>query len=546
MRRVLGLSLCILLTAVMLAASRPAAAHAVLLGSTPKAGEQLGTPPKDLTLNFNENVGPIFFKVLDKAGKEVGKPGEIQLDGNNLHMTLSEDLPNGTYVLTYRVVSADTHPVGATFLFAVGEPVAAAANVKAGEGAGASGWTAAVAINRLALYVFMTLAAGAALFAVGMTVPPAAHQAGARLGFFAAAIAAIAYVMSIGLGGAEMVMGGPSVLLSGQSWRQGSGTTLMPSALIGVPAMLLLMFGLRAGANNSTPALLLGAVLGIASFLVTGHAATAAPVWLMATMVGIHLACAAFWLGALRPLYVTSHDAPVAEAGLAMTRFSSRAVLSVAAVFASGLVITWVQVESPKAMIETAYGVRLTAKLALFFGLLALAAYNKLVLTPALDRANPAAASGLRKTITIEYLTYILILAAAVSLTLTSPPRAINAGGTGGVAGMAQDQGFKTTVKADGYSADVDVTPGKTGENMFMITVRDNSGAAIKLESMDMMLALPTAGIADVEKTGQAAGPEMWHFMVGETIIPGEWEVKARAFVNAFDKVDFEFKVPIK
>ena len=149
MRRVLGLSLCILLTAVMLAASRPAAAHAVLLGSTPKAGEQLGTPPKDLTLNFNENVGPIFFKVLDKAGKEVGKPGEIQLDGNNLHMTLSEDLPNGTYVLTYRVVSADTHPVGATFLFAVGEPVAAAADVKAGEGAGASGWTAAVAINRL-------------------------------------------------------------------------------------------------------------------------------------------------------------------------------------------------------------------------------------------------------------------------------------------------------------------------------------------------------------------------------------------------------------
>ena len=99
-------------------------AHAVLLGSTPKASEVLPESPKELVLNFNEQVGPIFFKVLDKTGKEVGTPGEIVADGNNLKMTLTEALPNGTYVLTYRVISADTHPVGTTFGFSVGEPMA--------------------------------------------------------------------------------------------------------------------------------------------------------------------------------------------------------------------------------------------------------------------------------------------------------------------------------------------------------------------------------------------------------------------------------------
>jgi copper transport protein len=527
----------------LLALPHAAHAHAVLLGSTPKAGEQLMDSPKELTLNFNENVGPIFFKVLDKSGKEVGAPGEIRLDGNNLHMTLGETLPNGTYVLTYRVVSADTHPVGATFLFAVGEAVAAASDMKAEGSGGASGWTVAVALNRLALYLGMTLAAGAALFALAMTVPSDAQAANARLGFAAAAVAFAAYVLAIGLGGAEMVMGGPSVLLSAQPWRQGGGTTLLPSAAIGLPAMVLLMIAFR---RPAPPAALLaiGAALAIGSFLVTGHAATAAPVWLMATMVAVHLACAAFWLGALRPLYVTARSASIAEAGLAMTRFSGRAIVTVAALFASGVVLTWVQVEGIKGMIGTDYGQRLTVKIALFFALLALAAFNKLVLTPAMERAEARAAAGLRRTIFVEYVLYVLILAAAVSLTLTSPPRALNAGGAAAAA-MASE-GFKTTVQAEGYRADVEVTPAKTGENMFMITVRDKSGAALKLESMDMTLALPAAGIAEVEKKGQAAGPEMWHFMVGETIIPGEWEVKARAFVNAFDKVDFEFKVPIK
>ena len=38
----------------------------------------------------------------------------------------------------------------------------------------------------------------------------------------------------------------------------------------------------------------------------------------------------------------------------------------------------------------------------------------------------------------------------------------------------------------------------------------------------------------------------MWHIMVPEMIVPGTWDVKIEAFLNGFDKVEFESQVPIK
>src|SRR5687768_5055948 len=45
--------------------STTAFAHAVLMDSAPKAGAQLEAAPNEVSVTFNENVGPIFFKVLD-------------------------------------------------------------------------------------------------------------------------------------------------------------------------------------------------------------------------------------------------------------------------------------------------------------------------------------------------------------------------------------------------------------------------------------------------------------------------------------------------
>jgi copper transport protein len=529
-----------------LAWSQAALAHAVLLGSTPKAGEMLAEPPKELILNFNEDVGPIFFKVLDRTGKEVGKPGEIIIDGQNLKLPLNETLANGTYVLTYRVISADTHPVGTTFGFSIGEPMADMSQMSASAEQASTPWTYVVAANRWILYAAMLLAAGSALFSLAVPTPGGVGGATFALGRTSAIVAAAAYLLSIGIGGAEMVMGGGAALFSPDTWSRGADSTLTPSAVIGIPAMLVLIYAFNQGAEKpKTGALTVGAVGAVASFLVTGHAATAPPVWLMAAVVAIHLFGTAFWFGALYPLYKTTQSADAVQAGGVMNAFSKWAVYTVGLIVLSGIVISAVQVQSLSNLGGNQYSISLFVKICLVLLILGLAAYNKFSLTPALEKGEASGAERIRGTIKVEFGLYVLILGAAMSMTLTTPPRAIVDQGAGGTA-MA-GEGFKATLQSNGYSADIDLTPAKAGENMIMVTVKGKDGQPITtLEDLEIVGALPAAGLSDVLVKGERMDGGMWHVVFKEMIIPGEWTLKVDAFIDAFDKVSFETTVQIK
>lgn len=544
MTRMFSLIVFSLVAAVGLAG--PAWSHAVLLGSSPAADTSLDSSPTEIVFNFNENVGPIFIRVLDRTGKEVGAPGEWQVDGNDVITPLTEELPNGTYIATYRVISADTHPVGGSVVFAVGEPIASMGDV-ASAGEQTSGWVVPVALNRFLQYGAMMLAAGAALFAVGMKVPGPVEQSVFKMGRLAATVAAITYILALGFGGAEMVLGGPSAFFSPDAWSQGLGSTLGPSALIGIPGLLILIYAFGKGPEGkSAPVLLLGSGVSVASFLVTGHAATAPPVWLMAPVVAVHLFCAAFWLAALYPLAKTTESAEISEAGAVMTQFSNRAVWTVAALFLSGAVITWIQIESPANLFSTDYGLRLAGKIAIFLALLGLAAMNKTVLTPALEKADGAAPEKLRRSIRFEYAAMVLIIGAAVSLTLVTPPRA-TMDMEGGMGNMAMGGGFQTSIVKGKYTADFSIDPGATtASNMVMVEFKDDAGNPVQMVDVTISWALPTAGLEGIEGRGEMVTPGMYHFMFDQLIIPGEWEARIDAFVDDFDKQIFRTTVPVK
>lgn len=520
--------------------------HAVLLNSTPAAEASLDVSPKEIIFNFNENVGPIFIKVLDRTGAEVGSPDEWRTDGNDVFMSLNDELPNGTYIATYRVISADTHPVGGSVVFAVGEPIASMDNVAAAGGE-TSGWVVPVVINRFLQYGAMLLAAGSALFIIGMSIPASVAPSVYKVGRTAAIVAAVTYVLALGFGGAEMMLGGAGAIFSAAAWSQALGSTLAPSALIGVPGLLILIFAFGKGPEGKSTAMLLaGSAIAIASFLVTGHAATAPPVWLLATMVAVHLFCAAFWIAALYPLAKTAQVAEVKEAGAVMTQFSQRAVWTVAALFLSGAVITWNQVESPTNMLTTDYGLRLAGKLTVFFVLLGLAAVNKMVLTPALEKADGAAPAKLRRMIKFEYAAMVLIIGAAVSLTLVTPPRA-TMDMEGGMGGMAMGGGFQATVVKGKYTAEVSVDPaGTTASNMVMVSFKDDAGNPVEMVDVNIYWSLPAAGLEGIDGRGEMIGPGMYHFMFDQLIIPGEWDARIDAFVDDFDKQIFRTTVPIK
>ncbi len=283
-------------------------------------------------------------------------------------------------------------------------------------------WGVLAALNRWILYSAMLMASGSALCLVQLQLPAVAADVAARLGRLAAIIAAPAYVLAVGFGGAEMLGGELPIILSARAWSLGFDTSIGLSAMLGIPAMLLLIY---AHSTRRDIMLLIAALLAIGSFGVTGHAATAAPVWLTAPSVGIHVLCAAFWFGALAPLYIAAGALPAREAGAMMTRFSVQAIYAVSAIVLSGCVVAAVQVEKVAALTATEYGQRLIVKLALVALIVCVAAYNKLVLTPKLNAGDEESKTAIRRSIMIEIFIYLLIVAAAVSLTMTAPPRSL-------------------------------------------------------------------------------------------------------------------------
>jgi copper transport protein len=285
------------------------------------------------------------------------------------------------------------------------------------------GWALAGALTRWALYVSAPLAAGSAIFVITLALEGPVARAAMRIGDVASAIAAIAYLLTVGLLGADL-LDTPGAIFTGTAWQLGAQTNLMPSALMGIVAMAILSVGFRGAAPARSFLFPLGAMLTIGSFLIVGHAATAAPRWLAALSVAIHVAGVGFWLGALGPLAVAVRILPAGDAGQLLTRFSRFAAWAVGAIVASGLAIAWLQLRQLQSLVTTAYGARLDIKLALVVLLLALAARNRFALTPRLQMGDlTAAAAALRRAIILEYLLFLVILAAAASLTLVEPPR---------------------------------------------------------------------------------------------------------------------------
>ena len=108
-----------LLTAAGLLASNPAWAHAALISSTPAEGASIATLPTSVSFTFDENVAePAFVAVTAPDGRSI-------IDGSPriLDATLTQAIKpvdeKGTYAMSYRVVSADGHPVTATLTFTV-------------------------------------------------------------------------------------------------------------------------------------------------------------------------------------------------------------------------------------------------------------------------------------------------------------------------------------------------------------------------------------------------------------------------------------------
>lgn len=92
----------------------PASAHASLVGSDPGDGASIATSPTSITFTFNENIGnPAYVAVRAPNGDKVTVSDVSAVDAE-VTAALSASDQKGRYTATYRVVSADGHPVEGT------------------------------------------------------------------------------------------------------------------------------------------------------------------------------------------------------------------------------------------------------------------------------------------------------------------------------------------------------------------------------------------------------------------------------------------------
>ncbi|OMQ14924.1 copper resistance protein CopC, partial [Modestobacter sp. VKM Ac-2676] len=88
-----------------------------------------------MTVEFDEPVslGAGYARVFGADGERVDS-GAAEVRGDTLTVPLRDGLPESGYLVTYRVVSADAHPVSGAFTFAVGDGELLAVDAVAGDG----------------------------------------------------------------------------------------------------------------------------------------------------------------------------------------------------------------------------------------------------------------------------------------------------------------------------------------------------------------------------------------------------------------------------
>lgn len=546
--------LLLLALAGMAAIPRTGWAHAVLMESIPADGATLDAPPAELRLSFNEPVSPIRFQLLDRQGRDMADPAGAVAENGTVRLALPPGLPQGLYVASYRMTSADGHPVAGSFTFGIGVTPQPAAGTPGPDDPARTAALAGVLLRALH-YAALLAGTGGGLFlllvagrrsTLGDRVTPA-------LGSMLLA-AALSGLLLVGVTGAVLTGQPLAALATASAWSIGAGSSVGPSIGIATLALLCtaggLVGGLAGGGRSKAGRLLLpaGALLGALSLAATGHAATAPPRWLAAPLVALHGLMAAFWVGALWPLAVALRLEPPAEAARLTRRFSRLAVGAVAVLAGAGGILSVLQLRPAgavsgsailEAILSTGYGWLWSGKMLAVLLLLGLAAWNRQSLTPALDRGGSGAVRALRRSIALEMAVAGTILLLTASFALTPPPRARS----GGV--ERPPPGFSIVTVRNGHMAIIDVDPARPGRNRIRLHLQDEDGKPLAAREATAEWELPAAGIAPLRRPLSSLGPGFFGSDDMELPLAGRWELRLDVLIDDFDKRVFRTELPL-
>jgi copper transport protein len=501
---------------ILVGTSTGASAHAALISVEPASGSMLASAPKAVELRFNEAVTPGAIQLIDGAGR-ARDDVHVTTSGEGISVAMPADLPRGTAVVSYRVISQDGHPVAGSVIFSIGMPTGTQPPASVDRGLNALIW-----LSRIGLYLGLFVGIGGVFFGrwiawsmTGMGMPRIALLVGLP-----------SALVSLGALGLDLLGLQPAALVTAAPWKIAFATSAGPALLVAVAAMLLALIALGRAWYARALAVIAFAGVGL-SLAMTGHAATASPEVLTRPAVFVHGLAVAFWIGALAPLAALLSKPTPAVLPL-LNRFSRIAIPVVAALALTGLALAVIQLEKPSALVETRYGLVLTVKLALVMLLLGLAALNRYRLTPALAK-DQAAAPALKRSILFECGVALGIFAVVAGWRFTPPPRTI-----------VPETPLAIHIHTDKAMFQVLVSPGKPGMDDFVLQLMTGEATPLQAKEATLTLSLPERGIEPMERDAKLEPDGYWHVRKVELPFAGRWHVRIDALVTDFEKVTLE------
>jgi copper resistance protein D len=252
----------------------------------------------------------------------------------------------------------------------------------------------------------------------------------------------------------------------------------------------------------------------------------------------LHLIGAAAWLGALIPLALLLKAAgrdggSLAIARMATRRFSTLGLASVATLLVTGSINTWYLAGSIPALTDTDYGRLLLAKIALFFVMVAIAAINRLRLTPRIEQDIdiPIARQAVRQLERNAVLetaagTTVLIIVAMLG---TLPPGSHANHHPAGT--IPADASFQHIHTQQGM-ADVTIEPGRVGTANATIHLWNGDFGTLPAQSLTFTLTPPGAKGKPITRAAVQDADQAWQITGIELSEPGNWTVTVKAVLG--------------
>jgi copper transport protein len=391
----------------------PASAHAELIETQPANGQRLAKPPTEITLRFGESVGIVAggLRLINAGtGEQVSTP-DARSAGDTIRWPMPADLPDGVYLVSWRVISADSHPVEGAFRFGIGVAATPVENQTTTTGAP---W-------QLVLARWLGYLAYAAVAGV-VTVASLCWRDGRgdrrmdvllRCGLVGAVAATVLLLLLQGpyeAGVSYWNMFDPSLLSQVAHSDFGPWIELRALLFLALAALLWEWGALQSSFNRWAAGVAL--VAAAVTFSGTGHAAASGE-WTDRLVDLVHVLAAATWVGGLLTLVVLSFATGIRPGVRAFQRFSRLAMASVLVIVATGTLNALLRLDAWSQLWDTGYGRLLSVKLILVAAVLATANFSRV----AVGRAEAP-----WRPVRVEAVGTVAILAVTSVLTLTAPP----------------------------------------------------------------------------------------------------------------------------